>query len=108
MTVDLGSMTSKELAALKGEVETALVSARSREIEAARKAAELAVAEFGVTLDEVAGNVLKRRKPYTKSVAAAKYRNPADPEQVWSGRGRRPAWINEALDSGANLDDLMI
>ncbi|WP_425415751.1 H-NS family nucleoid-associated regulatory protein [Paracoccus chinensis] len=29
-----------------------------------------------------------------------------NPEQTWSGRGRRPQWINEALEAGRTLDDL--
>ena len=27
---------------------------------------------------------------------APKYRNPKDPSQTWTGRGRRPNWIVEA------------
>lgn len=35
------------------------------------------------------------------------YRNPNDPWQVWRpGRGRRPNWVNEWLDSGRTLDEL--
>ena len=36
----------------------------------------------------------------------AKYRNPDDPSQTWSGRGRRPRWLTEALEAGRKLDDL--
>ena len=28
-----------------------------------------------------------------RSAVAPKYRNPADPSQTWSGRGRPPTWI---------------
>lgn len=40
-----------------------------------------------------------------KAVArgAAKYRNVDG--RTWSGRGRRPAWINDALAAGKSLDD---
>ncbi|WP_204113538.1 H-NS family nucleoid-associated regulatory protein [Shimia biformata] len=107
MDIDLTSMNSAELEKLQKDVEKALKSVRTREIEAARKAAEKAVAEFGLTLADVAGGG-KPGKSRSKSVAAAKYRNPKAPEQVWSGRGRRPDWIKAALDSGADLDDLMI
>ena len=30
------------------------------------------------------------------SKIAPKYRNPKDPSQTWTGRGRRPNWIVEA------------
>ena len=30
----------------------------------------------------------------------AKYRNPANPEQAWSGRGRTPLWVQELQNAG--------
>ena len=35
-----------------------------------------------------------------------KYSNPDDPSQTWSGRGRRPRWVTQALEAGRSLDDL--
>jgi len=40
-----------------------------------------------------------------KSAAAAKYRNPADPTQQWSGRGRQPAWIKAWIASGKSMEE---
>jgi DNA-binding protein H-NS len=42
-------------------------------------------------------------KPKGKSVT--KYRNPDNPNETWTGRGKRPRWLNDALASGKNLDD---
>jgi DNA-binding protein H-NS len=39
---------------------------------------------------------------------APKYRNPGDASQTWTGRGRQPAWVAEALAGGARLEDLAI
>ena len=39
---------------------------------------------------------------------AAKYRNPDNPALTWSGRGKRPAWVNEALAAGKTLEDLAV
>ncbi len=38
----------------------------------------------------------------------AKYRNPADPTQTWSGRGKRPRWLQQALAQGARLEDFAV
>ena len=27
-----------------------------------------------------------------------KYRNPDNPEQTWTGRGKKPSWLKDALD----------
>lgn len=36
-----------------------------------------------------------------------RYRHPTNPGQTWTGRGRRPAWVNEWLAGGGSLDDLL-
>ena len=33
-----------------------------------------------------------------------KYRTPADASQTWTGRGRQPGWIKEALADNKSLD----
>jgi DNA-binding protein H-NS len=35
-----------------------------------------------------------------------RYRNPDDASQTWSGRGRRPKWVTEALAGGKTLHEL--
>ena len=37
-----------------------------------------------------------------------KYRNPIDPSQTWTGRGKRPRWYQAALASGKKEKDLLI
>ena len=41
-------------------------------------------------------------------VVSPKFRNPARPEQTWSGRGKRPRWLIELLDSGMSIRDVQI
>jgi len=38
----------------------------------------------------------------------AKYRNPDNPSETWAGRGRKPKWVQDRLDQGTPLDDLLI
>jgi DNA-binding protein H-NS len=47
-----------------------------------------------------------QRRPYPKVLP--KYRNPKDPAETWSGRGRQPHWVRAQLQSGKKLDDLRI
>ncbi len=35
-----------------------------------------------------------------------KYRNPHNPNQTWSGRGRRPKWLQQLEADGVSLDEL--
>jgi DNA-binding protein H-NS len=59
--------------------------------------------EAGLNLADVAKGARKSRSP-----VPAKYRNPDNVEQTWSGRGKKPRWLVEALDAGGKLVDFTI
>ena len=48
----------------------------------------------------------RARRHYPQVVP--KFANPDDPNQVWSGRGKRPRWVTQKLASGLSLEDLSI
>lgn len=106
MGIELNNMSRIELLTLKTDVETALVNADDRDRRDALKAAEDAVAKFGFSLNEISGG--KGRGKGKRGKAAPKYRNPSNHEQTWSGLGRKPTWIHEALASGSDIADLEI
>jgi DNA-binding protein H-NS len=57
-------------------------------------------------LDELNATALM---PTTRKAGSkAKYRNPANPSETWSGRGRRPRWVVRLLALGRSLDDCKI
>jgi DNA-binding protein H-NS len=37
-----------------------------------------------------------------------KYRNPDNPMETWAERGRKPKWVQDRLDQGTPLDELLI
>ena len=47
-----------------------------------------------------------RRRPYPKVLP--KYRNPKDPAETWSGRGKQPHWLTVQLRSGKKVNDFLI
>lgn len=105
MATSLESMSLEELQAHQREVEATI-----KGYEKKRKAdclAELkAVAKkHGFSLDEILGG-----KTSSKSgpKGVAKYANPADANQTWTGRGRQPNWIKDALAAGKSLDEFAI
>ena len=53
-----------------------------------------------------ATRVVKKGALAGKKVAA-KYRNPANPEQTWTGRGVSPSWV-QALKAAGTLDSALI
>ena len=106
--INLGNLSDKELKALKNRIENELRTSRTRAIAAATQELQDVVQKIarkhGLTVGEVLG---KKRKSRTSPVLA-KYRNPDDPSQTWSGRGRRPAWFLEATKNGASTESLEI
>lgn len=109
MPLDLKTMSRKDLLKLRADVEKALIAAEHRDRDAALKAAENAAAEFGFSLGDLSGAAGgSKRKGGKRPKALPKYSNPADPTQTWSGLGRKPKWIHEALASGTNISDLAI
>jgi DNA-binding protein H-NS len=57
-------------------------------------------------LTGVPANKDRPRRAYPK--VQPKYRNPENPRQQWSGRGRQPLWVTRLLAAGKTLDDLLI
>lgn len=37
-----------------------------------------------------------------------KYRNPDEPSETWSGRGKQPRWLAAALKTGHKIEEFMI
>ncbi len=105
MGMNLSEMSRKELLELQVGVEDALKAAEVRERQEALAAVEKAAAEYGFSLADLSGD---NRKSTKGTKAAAKYRNPANPEQTWTGRGRKPQWIHDSLAAGADITDLEI
>ena len=101
--MDLNTLSLDELKKLKRDVEKAITSFEERRLLEARKKLEDYAKEIGVDLNEVAG-----MKKKTKSVNPQKYRHTEDSALTWTGRGRKPKWIVEALDAGKDLESFAI
>ena len=67
---------------------------------------------LGVSIDELV-SVGRRTKITAKpsrpvKKVEARYRNPENPVDTWTGRGRSPKWVMAHLTNGAVLSDLLI
>lgn len=101
---DLDDLDLDELRRLQKDVTKAINEYQERKKREARAAAERAAADLGFTLEELAAGAVKGKKAKNPP----KYRNPEDPTQTWSGRGRKPGWINEAEAAGRDVEDFRI
>lgn len=125
MALDLNSMSAKELESLIAQAKkrrTVLskrkpVSAVRKRLEQIARAEGYSIAElFGARGDAPAAPATARtartgtRKPskMAGSKVAPKYRNPANEQETWSGRGKQPRWLAAYTAQGRALEEFRI
>ena len=104
--IDLDALELNELKALRKKVEKAIDGFQMRKKQDALAAAEAAANEAGYSLSELLGTKLKTSGKGT--INPPKYRHPENPQLTWTGRGRQPAWIKEAVEQGQDLETYLI
>ena len=96
----LQKLSLKELTTLQTRINQAIAEKRIEERSEVRAKMEEIARASGFSAAELFGG---RRGKGGK--VAPKYRNPKDPSQTWTGRGRRPNWMVEA---GGNPERFLI
>jgi DNA-binding protein H-NS len=97
--MQLKSMSLDRLRALREQVDTALktrIAGARSDLEARLKE----LSDFGSS--ERTGRQASRGR------VPPKYRNPDNPSETWTGRGRQPRWLAAALKRGGRLEDFLI
>lgn len=92
----LDKMNVKELIDLKRKVEAMIVVKQDRERIEVRDKIQALAKEHGFEVSELFTGRGKGAGARGKSSGVVKYRNLDDSGQTWSGRGRKPNWINDA------------
>lgn len=104
---DISALSLAELKSLKKKVSKAIETHETRQKKAALQTLEAKAKELGFSFAELTAlKGAQSRAPATAGVP--KYKNPANEEQTWTGKGRRPDWVRAALEAGKSLDDLLI
>jgi DNA-binding protein H-NS len=104
MDIDLNSLSLDELKRLQKDVNKAVEGYEARKRKDAFAAADAAAREMGYTLADLTETSAKKKK----MVSVPKYRHPENADQTWTGKGRQPDWMKEALASGQSKDDFLI
>jgi DNA-binding protein H-NS len=98
MAIDIDGWTTDELFELHAEIAAVL---------AERLTAQKTVLDERLRQLQASGDqVTPSRRPYP--AVKAKFRNPDQPSETWSGRGKRPRWLDAKLRSGKPIDDFRI
>jgi DNA-binding protein H-NS len=100
----LQKMTLKALLDLKNRVDRAIQEKRDQERSELRDQFRQLAAEKGISWSELVGS--GKGKP--RGPVAAKFADPKDPSNTWSGRGRMPKWLSAKLKAGAKLESFRL
>ena len=101
---DLEKMSYAELTEMEAKIERIKLEKQNSERAAVRKQLMDMAKEHGFDIRELMDG---RKKG--KGTVAAKYRDPKNPENTWTGRGRMPRWMVAATRGGkASKDDFLI
>lgn len=104
MSLDLNSMSLKELKDLQGQVNRAIANFEDRKKKQALAELEEKARELGFSLAELTGTTAPRKR----APATAKFANPTNPAETWSGRGRKPRWFSDAVAAGKKPEQMML
>ncbi|MFZ5636557.1 MAG: H-NS family nucleoid-associated regulatory protein [Pseudomonadota bacterium] len=116
MSFDLKGLTTRELDSLiaQAKKQQAALNKRKPIALVRKKLTALAKAE-GYTVAELFGGA--KAAPAKKAAKSAgktgrkvapKYRNPSNPKETWSGRGKQPRWLAEQVKKGKKAEDFLI
>lgn len=105
VAVNLERMTLKQIEGLETRIAKAKIQAREMTKTELKAKIDRLLNGSEFTVHEIYGFSAKK---YQAGKSVAKYANPNDISQTWTGRGRRPDWLIAQLKKGASLEDFAI
>lgn len=114
MAVDLNGLSIAELNALVDQAKARIEQVKKQQYSDLRRNLEAQAREAGFDIYDLftarGGKAAATGggDAASKRAVAPKYRNPDDKNKTWTGRGKRPHWVRDALAKGADLESLAI
>lgn len=103
--MDLNGLSLQELKTLQGKITEAISKCEHQQKAEILLEVKALVQSKGFSLDEILNASTDKR---AKAPVAPKYADPANPSVTWSGRGRKPKWLVEALENGRPIEDFAL
>ncbi|MGN6513685.1 MAG: H-NS histone family protein [Lysobacteraceae bacterium] len=117
MSIDINRLSPKELDVLINQAKKRKTTLSKRKpIAAVRKKVRALAESEGYSIAELFGGASATKAAKPRAGAAgrklgkvpAKYRNPANPKETWTGRGKQPRWLATETAKGRKLDEFLI
>ena len=102
-TPKIDNLSYGDLIKLEDRLKSAIAARKAEDAKVTKDELRAVAAKAGFDLEELFG----KRGP-RKGKGVAKYRNPKDPAQTWTGRGRKPNWLIDAVKKGGKIDSYAV
>lgn len=101
--IDLDSLNVDELRAITENAQQLISQKQHQRLHEAYVQFEKIAADANSSIEEIlkAGESLEKKRNI-------KYRNTENNEETWTGRGRKPTWLVEALEAGRDIEDFAV
>ena len=101
--IDLENLNVDELRAITENAQQLIAKKQHQRLYDAYMQFEQIAEDSNATIEEIlkAGEKLEKKR-------SIKYRNTDDHSETWTGRGRKPTWLVEALAAGRDIEDFAI
>jgi DNA-binding protein H-NS len=109
--IDITKLNETQLTALMTKIQARLQELQLEKVARVRDKVIAMITAEGMDYAELMEHTTFARRKKTgkkRTKVAAKYRNPSDHSQTWSGRGRQPRWFKAALKKGKMERSLLI
>lgn len=107
-SVNVEKLSLKDLNDLEAKVAKAKANARSRAKGEIKAKIDALLASSGFTIADLYPAARVGRGRAAGGNKAAKYINPDNRSETWTGRGRKPNWLVAKLSKGAKIQDFAV
>lgn len=111
MAIDLSGLNVAELEKLIVDAKARIEVVKKQQFAELRRNLEAQARNAGFDIYELfagASRAPRAAASGDKKAVAPKYRNPANASQTWTGRGKQPVWMREAIAAGKTLESMAI
>ncbi|MBK8066397.1 MAG: H-NS histone family protein [Rhodanobacteraceae bacterium] len=110
MAIDLSGLNVAELEKLIVDAKARIEVVKKQQFAELRRTLEAQARDAGFDIYELfaGGARAPRAAGGDKKAVAPKYRNPENASQTWTGRGKQPVWVRDAIAAGKSLESMAI
>ena len=104
MAINYDDMSVAELGSVIADAQNAIQAKKEQEKEAVRVEAVSLIESRGYSVEDI----FPSGKAKKKTKAPVTHRDPENPKNTWTGKGRKPKWLEEALMGGKELSEFRV